>query len=390
MRKRFDTIVLLARLTSLLGLFAPQRNACAAESTGIFAEMLAPRAAGPGQKSQASHPSPEIEGFSFEAKRWEVQTEDTPSGPETFVTLRGVFQHEDWTLIGGPDRKDSKSLPSSGRAFQARVVFKAPKATRRFVAVGPFGNIQETIVSLEVKAAEWVNLGKKRTSPPVQPPELSFGSGLGVSSNSYSQPGFSAYSGLALTLKGLANYRLGASSRWDLGLSGYWTALPLSSPISGTSIRFLGVNVRAGYSPFFPEVSPWSFKIMAGYYYATMMVSGSREGYHNISGPEIYPTIQRTFSSGDQAQAYFKYSPVSTGFTLLSLSNRELALGLAYTRPLWRREQSGASSYGSSDSSRLTSRSQWGVSLDVSDLILQIPTGQVESRSLTLGFQYGW
>jgi hypothetical protein len=139
------------------------------------------------------------------------------------------------------------------------------------------------------------------------------------------QTGHAEFSEDAVTIK--AEYRfLLFPPYWDLSVGSFFTASPLSTNQSGVDARFLGVNLRLGYRlPFIHE--PWEFHIFGGAYYTTMFVTNNAFGYRNELGPQLFPTLRRFFKNGDGISVYFKYSPVTSGFSALTSSNREIAVG---------------------------------------------------------------
>lgn len=116
---------------------------------------------------------------------------------------------------------------------------------------------------------------------------------------------------------------------------------------------------------------PWRLSVYAGAYYTTMVTSAEGVGYHNVTGPQLYPVISRALAGGRSSlSAYFKYSPVFSGFSVLDLSaSRELATGLGFTHPLGLvMRDSGLS---------------WN--FDYSDLALKTSTGMAHTRTIGLG-----
>ena len=138
--------------------------------------------------------------------------------------------------------------------------------------------------------------------------------------------------GFSTTLTGGFNYWI-KPGRWLSGVSGYVTLFPIthSGASQDVTIRFIGVNGRAGYV-FQSVPKPWSLSIMGGVYYVAGIASTvDLGGFVNVMGPQIYPAIRYSRSNGDQVSGYFKFSPLSAGFSLLSMANRELATGVSYT-----------------------------------------------------------
>jgi hypothetical protein len=153
-----------------------------------------------------------------------------------------------------------------------------------------------------------------------------------------------------------------------LGLSAFGTAYQFSKS-SSVNARYLGVNTRLGY--FLPPITPDLFlSFYAGYYFTTTFVTNDFFGYKNLGGPQIYPAIRKVLANGHVLSGYFKFSPVSSSFSLLTLSNREIAGGLAY-------------------SILLEDQRSLGVTLDYSNIKLDFNNVLMSTTSLTLGLQYG-
>ena len=246
------------------------------------------------------------------------------------VTIQG-FSNPDWSLLY---MNRVVPLGSDGN-FQLSMPVSHPEETISFIAVSPYGKVAKTRVILEAK--NWGAI-QAMIHPPSQPEKkqsrFHWSLGLGVTHVDYSRTDLAQISSLLISTTGYAEYWLKPDT-WDLALSGYYTPPPLTTSPSGYSIEFLGLNARAGYV--LPWVkSPWRLTLMAGIYYATTFTSSpvGGFGYVNIGGPEIFPTLSRTSSnSGSRVSAYFKLSPVSDQFTLLSLASREIAAGLDYDFP---------------------------------------------------------
>jgi hypothetical protein len=184
---------------------------------------------------------------------------------------------------------------------------------------------------------------------------------LGFSYISYQEAGMSLTEE-AITVKLSFKHPLDPSGKWSLGISGYYTAVPVATTGSPDSIRFFGLNGRMGYSP--PLASQnWRFIIQGGVYYTTTFVTGDVYGFKNMFGPQIYPEIDRVLSNGGAISAYFKYAPIIDQ-TQLTFSNSELAGGLSY---------SPQQEYG------------WVYSLDVSSLGLSQNGFTAQSRTISLG-----
>jgi hypothetical protein len=284
---------------------------------------------------------------------------------ELWAIALGQLETRGWNLVW--DEKDSAPIDASpDTGFIRAVRVKGHSSAFHLTAVGPKGEaVTETwTVSFDDFSAA---VQTARSGRP--PARFSWSGGLGVSSISYLQTSVPDFSQLGLTAKVGVNYRF-VPSRWDLGLSTYLTALPLSSNLAGTKARFVGVNFRVGYATPWLR-GPWHLSLQAGGYYASMFVSGSEFGYRNLSGPQVFPAITRTLARGDLLQGYFKFSPVTDGTQLLSLSNRELAVGASYVQVT-------------------RAKRHLVYSLDWSQLHFGTSGSEISSTSISLGLGYGW
>ena len=276
--------------------------------------------------------------------------------------VEGEFRDPDRVLV----IQDAEiKIDRSTRRFSISVPLTRQVTSFQLQAIDIFGRLEaETFV---IKTAAWEDVVRGARARANQEP-LRFGMGVGVSSLAYQQDRVANYSELALTGKLSAQYRL--APEWDVMLSGYFTALPLSSSRNDTSVRFLGLNLRAGYSLPFVQ-APWRLSILGGGYFATMFVSNELFGYQGVMGPQIYPSIQRELSSGSILTAYAKYSPVSQGGSLIDLKSREWAIGAGWINPL----KDGR---------------QFSINVDIADLLVIGSTTSARSQSFTVGVGYGW
>ncbi len=149
--------------------------------------------------------------------------------------------------------------------------------------------------------------------------------------------GVSGFSEIALTTKASLRYFL-IPPVVDLEANVFFTALPLSTNLSGVTVRYLGANVRLGVPipPILPK--PLSLNLMLGWYYITMFVTDNQFGFQNIRGPQIYPELSWIIHLKNDLPlvftTYFKFSPISTSLTTLTFKNRELSTGLNVRIPV--------------------------------------------------------
>ena len=194
----------------------------------------------------------------------------------------------------------------------------------------------------------------------VPPPKLS----VQLTDLSYQQPDLSV-SEMAVTVKGAWN-RVISPRKWDLGLSAFFTALPLSTSGAQDSIRFFGLNANLGYE--FPTTGKgWSFGLRGGIYYVTSSASQGDYGFANMYGPEIYPTLAKTFAHGGKLSGYLKFAPVSNSLQL-SFSSYEFAGGMSF---------------------QPTPSRDLFYSLDIARLNLQISGVSAQATSVSLGVGIG-
>ena len=201
----------------------------------------------------------------------------------------------------------------------------------------------------------------------------SFGStmvSLGFSYITYKQTNIKDFSEMAVTAK--ASYlRLLPWARWTIGLSSFFTALPITTSIPGISARFLGINLRVGYQVARIK-APWELAVLTGWYYTSMFVTNDYLGFRNLAGPQLYPVLTRHLTLRDSAFCYAKYSPVTNGLSLsfLSFSDRELAAG-------------GGWIHGLKNGHPLS------VTLDVANIGFAYRSSTISSSSVSLGVLYG-
>jgi hypothetical protein len=306
-----------------------------------------------------------IQGLEIDDDRVEMKTVKSGKDAQLIAILHGKFSRDEWSLV----HRNQPVNPKKNGSFTVEVPITRSSHKTEFIAIGPLGETEKEVVTLEIteviKADE--NLAK-----PAKPFILS--SGLAFSHLSYTetqQGGGAAFSETALTGKVQAGYLL-FPPRWDVSASAYLTLLPFSNTVSN-SVRFFGLNLRAGYSPSFVAI-PWKLTLNFGYYFLTSLVNPPDFGFSDVGGPQLYPTLRRFFKRGDSALIYFKYSPVANHFQVLSTTSREIAMGLAYTRPVGR-------AYS------------WSATLDISNLQLDLPDENqymMKLNTVSLGFGLGF
>jgi hypothetical protein len=154
--------------------------------------------------------------------------------------------------------------------------------------------------------------------------------GAGYTQIHYEQTGLEAIDEHAVTIKGALIYRL-VPNQWDLGLSSFANAFLIKSS-STLSVRYVGVNLKAGY---YVLKAPSRFRIVlnGGLYYNT---SFGDVGFSGMYGPQIFPELSYQISDRRSIMTYVKFSPVLVGSKIDFSKNRELAVGAHYSFPFAR------------------------------------------------------
>lgn len=247
-----------------------------------------------------------------------------------------------------------------------------------FSTVDAYGKVRrERVVIRTPNYADWAKLQNPKSV--ISEHHLSVGIALTAiqyEESSLSRP-VTLDKEFALTVKASYSHRLFSSLRWDFGLSGFLTALPLTSSDRDVALRFLGLNARLGYVfPGLPET--WRLSLMAGYYYNTSIASAANPenilGYSGVGGPELYPTFRKTLANGRSILGYFKFAPVTSSLSILNLSSREIAVGLGYGFELGKNHPAS-------------------VALDISQIRILIPSYNgfmATSNTQSLGLNYGF
>lgn len=293
----------------------------------------------------------QIRGLSLEQKAEARESHGTESRflarvKGSFVAPRRSLLIKDKKIEVKPDGRFDIYIPLTGDS--TRVVLRS---------VDLHGNVETQEVLL--LAGSWVNEPR--------PPRHSASGGLGFTFLNYQETTYSTLTQIALTVKGQYSFVI-VPPRWDVALSGYATALPLTSSWQDRNIRFLGANLRVGYT-FTPGNSPWRVSLMAGGYYTTTLIQGENFGFTGMAGPQIYPVVHRTLTSNHSVSGYFKFSPILQGVAPTFESN-EIAAGGAWTLPFIKGRRIS-------------------ITLDVARLHLNIQNViYIDSNSATLGVGY--
>jgi hypothetical protein len=324
-RSAFFLFLVIYCATSLLGVKKASAEAEKKEVGEVKLRVLPP--------SETEH-TQGIPSLSFKKSSFPlVVVNALDSSPQMTTTLEGRYPLQDSSLL---IREGGKMIARSkiNGSFSVRVPISQPETLLTFTSIDSWGHALNTRVLL--KSSDWADVQAKIHASQASR-RFHWNLRAGITHLDYSQTGIPEISSWLVSTQAAVEYWL-KPNQWNLSLSGYFTPVPITTTPSGLSILFLGINARVGYA--LPWIAaPWRLALTVGAYYATTFTSQSPSsslpsaaqfGYVNIGGPEFYPTLARTFESGSSLSAYFKFSPVSDQFTVLSFSNREIASGLSY------------------------------------------------------------
>ena len=317
----------------------------------------------------AVSPDQHINDLKWDNEYTRIRTEKSGLGDQSSVLLVGNYYRDQWKLTS-----NQKEISRNDRGgFKLEVPITADETSYIFEAIGPNGEREKERIDIRTEEGSELKTSVFNSNldseSQIQKPVKRFFlvPGVGVSSISTKQTDVSDYSTIAITAKVSANYRL-VPQKWDAGLSAYGTVAQLSKS-SDVTARYLGFNARLGY--LIPNISSdWFLSVYGGWYFTTTTVSEDTFGYQNLSGPQIYPSVRKVLGNGDVISAYFKFSPVASSFSVLTMSNREIAGGVAYIRLL-------------PDDHSLAA------TFDISNIKLTIDGIVTQTNTLTLGIQYG-
>lgn len=302
----------------------------------------------------------QIPGLSWKGKT--VGWKETATGLAN-ATVHGTFTKKDVILVLG---EQTIAVDPKDGTFAIEISIRSSTTPVGLYAVDAFGKVEKE--KLILVSSDWSKTLQKKPAASLQTPRAGHLSlGLGGSLVSFETSRGFSFSEKALTAKGA--YAKQLTQKLSYAFTTYFTALPFGSSHVGTTVRFFGITGALGYSYGF---GPWDLTVRAGYYFTTSFSNGLAVGYRNLSGPMLFPVLTRRLSANHTVAAYAKYSPIMSGFKLVSLSNRELAGGVSWTRAL----AAGRS---------------FALTLDVSDFGLVVINGPgVVTRTITMGAAYGF
>ncbi len=310
-------------------------------------------------KPEMLFPKGRIHDLRFEEDLSLVRIESSGLGLQSSISFTGFYVRRDWKLFIG----DHEISLNPYGAFKVDVIVYPGKNSYLFKAVGPNGEVETQEVFLTGNA---VGAVPETVEKRVDKNWFLF-PGVSVSSIQTTQTGREDYSTLALTGKVSFNYRI-VPRKWDLGANAFGTLLQFTKN-TDKSARYFGANARLGY--FFPPISSDLFiSLYAGYYFSSTFVTDNYFGFKNVGGPQIYPAVRKVLANGNVLAWYFKFSPIASSLSLMTLSNNEIASGLSYSVIL-----SGDHSLG--------------IGIDYSSLTLSSDLATCKTKSLSLGVQYG-
>ncbi len=240
--------------------------------------------------------------------------------------IKGIFIRPGWNLLVN---NQSLKLTQSGH-FQFPVSYEAKITPIEVMAIGPLGETEKEKLDLFYPDWDACKLQTERTQISNNASHAThLSTGLGMTTLSYSQTNKADFSMAALTAK-ISFQKPLKFENWDIGITTFATALPISNNQSDISVYFFGFNFRVGYVPKLIQ-NPWTLSLMLGGYYTTMIVSPNRFGYTNVYGPQFFPALSRLINTQNRISAYLKFSPVTDGTSILSLSTREVGAGLNWS-----------------------------------------------------------
>lgn len=305
---------------------------------------------------------PRIRGLKVDS---ELTIEHRPDGESlrTFVRIRGEYPEILSSLVSGNMRA---KIAEDGR-FELLIPITGALTQADILSIDAYGVTAKEQYDIEFpawdayRARMQAKYDAERNGIP-NPLSIS----LGLSQISYAETQLEDYSATVMT--GKVNYvRPFLAPRWNLGVGGFVTILNLKENYPA-KVRFLGINARLGYS-LIKNPKRWRAGIYFGAYYTTMNVKDNRFGFYDINGPQIFPVVRRVFNQGRSISFYLKFAPLVSNSSLLTFSSREIATGLEYIY-----NYNGGRSHG--------------VQLDLSSLVLKLPSQTMRLNTVSLSMSY--
>ena len=265
-----------------------------------------------------------IAGLRFSPRPYEILS---VTKAQNLIKIRVIaeFNRDDWSLTSTTaSRLQIIHRDPKKPVYEFIFLIRAITTEAEVVAIGPMGTVetQKLIVTFR-PFAKYLS----GSIGAVSKPRTVFNVGLGYTSIAYRETDAANFTEKALT--GKVSMSVPLWPRWSGGVSTYFTASVLQSSHPTAQIGFIGVNARVGYQLSVP--APWKLGIHFGGYFTTTTGTNNKFGFESLMGPQFYPTFGRNFGR-TSVSGYLKYSPIGDGFSVMSLTNREIAfgIGLAY------------------------------------------------------------
>jgi hypothetical protein len=270
-----------------------------------------------------------------------------------FVEISGRFKRPGWTLSYEGD----EALLDSQSRFRLRIRVISGLQILRLYAVDPWGHFEMQDIEVEAPNLDQIGTGGTGGSGPSS---LFLTHGISYTSITYKDTRLPIVLNMgALTAK-LSYLYLLFPPRWDLSASAYYTAAQLSSNHPTNSPRFFGANFRLGYQ-LLPQGKDWQLTLGGGFFYSTMIVPTGGYGFNDVVGPQILPVLKYTLKN-QQTLAWYTKAALITG-------GSEFATGFSYTFPL-------------------KNRMSWSLSIDYSQIKVQIESVVMQSNNVSFGASF--
>lgn len=237
------------------------------------------------------------------------------------------------SLVIVRDDQGAELIPDAKNPTQysAKVLLLGKSTTFEVVRVFKDGRLQT--VQIEFNYPEWYDPNGTPTpqAGALDPPKTNVT--LGPTSLVYTESQTENFSSIVTTLK-IANRLDLIPGTLDLGTNIFVSLFPLTKSDPDRTLRFMGINVRAGTAIY--KKGPERVSVHLGAYYITTFTTGLSEfGFKDMMGPQLFPTYTRKFPWG-VVTGYFKYSPVGQNVSIRPFDSREIAFGVSWLRP-WKK-----------------------------------------------------
>ena len=312
-----------------------------------------------------------IEGLKLREDRLDLKSVQRKGRKLRYVRLQGRYARKGWVL-----RFKNKTIVgrrSSKRTFSIKIPIKRKELKLGLVAYGPGRRKEKEVLIFRVERNRQQDVKpvardrepKKEILTARNEKSWRLHLGVGGTSLSYTESGIPDYSGLLITPKVGAWFKL--AERWDIDVNGYANLLAVSNDPSDSSVQFFGMNGRVGY--LILSQSSFDFTMSAGLYFVTTSASNTAGafGFQNLIGLQFYPSFRFKLSDRNSVSLYAKYSPILG----LSLADRELAFGTAFVH-------------------QLRNGDLVSIGLDFANTSFLINATLIESTALNLGVTYSF